>query len=140
MKLPPGLIVLLYRRRWDLEKVYDQFKNKLNEKKSWARSVTAKAAQAVFLCLLHNLMVHFEAGLAETGISNVAEEKRREKVLTERTARVEKTGRKMPLIIAGFQRLTQRTVKFIRWLRSFFWHNRPLDELRLILKKRYATL
>ena len=46
----------------------------------------------------------------------------------------------MPLIIAGFQRLTQRTVKFIRWLRSFFWQNRPLDELRLILKKRYATL
>ena len=94
----------------------------------------------MFLCLLHNLMVLFEAGLAETGISNVAEEKRREKVLTEHTERVEKTGRKMPLIIAGFQRLTQRTVKFIRWLRSFFWHNRPLDELRLILKKRYATL
>ena len=112
----------------------------LLEKKSWASSVTAKAAQAVFLCLLHNLMVLFEAGPAETGISNAAEEKRRGKVLTERTERVEKTGRKMPLIIAGFQRLTQRTVKFIRWLRSFFWQKRPLDELRLILKKRYATL
>jgi uncharacterized protein YdeI (YjbR/CyaY-like superfamily) len=140
MKLPPGLIVLLYRRRWDLEKVYDQFKNKLNEKKSWASSVTAKAAQAVFLCLLHNLMVLFEAGLADSGITNQAEEKRRQKVLTERTERVEKTGRKMPLIIAGFQRLTQRTLKFIRWLRSFFWQKRPLDELRLILKKRYAAL
>ena len=85
-------------------------------------------------------MVLFEAALAENGISNVAEEKRRGKVLTERTERVEKTGRKMPLIIAGFQRLTQRTVKFIRWLQSFFWQNRLLDELRLILKKRYATL
>ena len=85
-------------------------------------------------------MVLFEAGPAETGISNAAEEKRREKVLTERTERVEKTGRKMPLIMAGFQRLTQRTVKFIRWLRSFFWQNRPPDELRLILKKRYSTL
>ena len=53
---------------------------------------------------------------------------------------MERTGRKMPLIIAGFQRLTQRTVKFIRWLRSFFWHNRPLDELQLTLKQRYATL
>ena len=140
MKLHPGLIVFLYRRRWDLEKVYDQFKNKLNEKKSWASSITAKAAQAVFLCLLHNLMLLCEAGLAATGITNEAEEKRREKVLTERTERVEKTGRLMPLIIAGFQRITQRTVKFIRWLRSFFWQNRPLDELRLILKKRYAAL
>ena len=92
------------------------------------------------LCLLHNLMVLFEAELTKTGITNQAEEKRREKVLTKRTERMEKAGRKMPLIIAGFQRLTQRTVKFIRWLRSFFWQNRPLDELRLILKKRYAAL
>jgi hypothetical protein len=111
-----------------------------NEKKSWASTVTAKAAQAVFLCLLHNLMVLFETGLAETGIPNAAEEKRRKKVLTERSQRVEKAGRIMPCIIAGFQRLTQRTVKFVRWLRSFFWQNRPLDELRLILKKRYAAL
>ena len=110
MKLPPGLIVLLYRRRWDLEPERSGDSQPETypccwQKKSWASSVTAKAAQAVFLCLLHNLMVLFEAGLAETGITNQAEEKRREKVLTERTARVEKTGRKMPLIMAGFQRL-----------------------------------
>lgn len=140
MKLSPGLIVLLYRRRWDLEKVYDQFKNKLHEKKSWASNPTAKAAQAVFLCLLHNLMVCYEAELAKAGIVNVAEEKRRKKVLTKRTARVEKAGRKMPLIIAGIQRLTQRTVKFIRWLRRFLWQRRPLDNLLRILKQRYATL
>jgi hypothetical protein len=140
MKLSPGLIVLLYRRRWDLEKVYDQFKNKFHEKKSWASNVTAKAAQAVFLCLVHNLMVCYEATLAAAGLRNTAEEKRRKKVLTERTARVKKAGRKMPFIITGFQRLTQRTVKFIRWLRRFLWQTRPLDDLLLILKKRYATL
>jgi len=49
-------------------------------------------------------------------------------------------GCKMPLIIAGFQRITQRTVKFIRWLRCFLWQTHPLDVLLLILKKRYATL
>ena len=140
MKLSPGLIVLLYRRRWDLEKVYDQFKNKFQEKKSWASSVTAKSAQAVFLCLVHNLMVCYEATLAAAGLHNTAEEKRRKKVLTDRTARVEKTGRKMPFIISGFQRLTQRTVKFIRWLRRFLWQTRPLDDLLRILRKRYATL
>lgn len=140
MKLSPGLIVLLYRRRWDLEKVYDQFKNKFHEKKSWASSVTAKSAQAVFLCLVHNLMVCYEATLAAAGLRNTAEEKRRKKVLTDRTARVEKTGRKMPFIISGFQRLTQRAVKFIRWLRRFLWPTRPLDDLLRILRKRYATL
>ena len=140
MKLPPGLIVLLYRRRWDLEKVYDQFKNKFHEKKSWASSGTAKAAQSVFLCLLHNLMVGYEAELAKANIRITAEEKRREKILTERTVRVRKAGRKMPLITEGFQRLTQRTVKFIRWLRRFLWQKWPLDDVLLILRKRYATL
>ena len=110
------------------------------QRKSWASNVTAKAAQAVFLCLVHNLMVCYEATLAAAGLRNTAEEKRRKKVLTERTARVKKAGRKMPFIITGFQRLTQRTVKFIRWLRRFLWQTRPLDDLLLILKKRYATL
>ena len=85
-------------------------------------------------------MVAYEAELAKAGIRNTAEEKRREKILTERTARVRKAGRKMPLIIEGFQRLTQRTVKFIRWLRRFLWQKRPLDDLLLIQRKRYATL
>ena len=61
-------------------------------------------------------MVCYEAELAKAGIVNVAEEKRRKKVLTKRAARVEKAGRKIPLIIAGIQRLTRRTVKFIRWV------------------------
>ena len=140
MKLSPGLIVLLYRRRWDLEKVYDQFKNKFHEKKSWASSVTAKAAQAVFLCLVHNLMVCYEATLAEAGVTNTAEENRRKKVLTKRTEKVEAAGRKMPFIISGFQRLTQRTVKFIRWLRRFLWQTHPVDDLLRILRKRYVRL
>ncbi len=52
-------------------------------------SSPAVSASLRLLCLLHNLMVLFEAGLAETGITNTAEEKRRKKVLTERTERVE---------------------------------------------------
>ena len=140
MKLSPGLIVLLYRRRWDLEKVYDQFKNKFHEKKSWATSTTAKKAQALFLCLVHNLMVCYEATLAKAGVTNTAEEKRRKNVLTKRREKIEAAGRKMPFIISGFQRLTQRTVKFIRWLRRFLWQTHPIDVLLRILKKRYATL
>jgi hypothetical protein len=130
---------ILDRRRWNLEKVFDQFKNKFHGNKSWASNVTPKTAQAVFPGLVHNLMVCYEAALAKAGIRNTAGEKRRKKVLTEHTAKVEKTGRKMPLIISGFQRLTQRTVKFIRWLRRFLWQTHPLDVLLLILKKRCAT-
>ena len=46
----------------------------------------------------------------------------------------------MPFIISGFQRLTQRTVKFIRWLRRFLWQTHPIGNLLRILRKRFATL
>jgi hypothetical protein len=42
-------------------------------------NVTDKAAQAVIRCLLRNLMVLFETGLAEASMTNQAEEKRRKK-------------------------------------------------------------
>jgi hypothetical protein len=60
MNLPPGLIAHLYPRRWRIEKVFDGLKNKLNEKKSWAVSHVAKAAQAEFLFLTHNLLRRLE--------------------------------------------------------------------------------
>jgi len=44
--LPPGLIAYLYKTRWDIEKIFDQVKNKLAEKKAWATSFTAKNMQA----------------------------------------------------------------------------------------------
>jgi hypothetical protein len=31
---PPGIVALLYKSRWDVEKVFDEFKNKLGETKS----------------------------------------------------------------------------------------------------------
>jgi hypothetical protein len=40
-----------------------QVKNKLGETKAWASSATAKAMQAHFLCLAHNLMILCEAEL-----------------------------------------------------------------------------
>lgn len=140
MTLPPGLIVLVYRRRWDIEKVFDEFKNKLCEKKSWASSVAAKAAQANFMCLTHNLMVLYEHKLAGQGIGNVAEEKRRTQRLEKRTAAATKASRKMPSIISGVQRLTVRSVKFVRWLRQFMWADKALPIMHERLRLLYAEL
>jgi IS4 transposase len=44
--LPPGILAHLYRLRWDIEKVFDEFKNKLSEKKAWASGATAKTVHA----------------------------------------------------------------------------------------------
>jgi len=140
MTLAPGLIVLIYRRRWDIEKVFDEFKNKLSEKKSWATSVAAKAAQANFMCLAHNLIVLYDYELEKEGIRNEPEIKRRGQRLTARTEEVIKAERKMPSIISGVQWATQRSVKLIRWIRSLLWINLPLPQMHASLRELYSEL
>ncbi len=76
--LPPGVIAHLYRLRWEIEKTFDELKNKLGESKAWASAANAKAMQAHFLCLAHNLMILCEADLARVhGVRNDAELTRR---------------------------------------------------------------
>jgi len=140
MTLAPGLIVLIYRRRWDIEKAFDEFKNKLNEKKSWASSVAAKAAQANFLCLVHNLIVLYDHELEKENIRNEAETERRGQRLSVRTKEVLKAERKMPSIISGVQWATQRSVKLIRWIRSLIWIDMPLPQMHASLRQLYSEL
>ena len=137
--LAPGLLVKLYRMRWDIEKVYDEFKNKLLEKKAWATSATAKCMQGEFLCLAHNLMVlHEDLLLREHGIVNEAENRRREKRLKKEQETARKAGRAVPLLRQALQRCTQRTVKFVRWLRVFLFRDAPwtaiVDALRMVYR------
>ena len=141
MTLPPGLIVKLYLMRWDIEKVYDEFKNKFLEKKAWASSATAKCMQAVFLCLAHNLMVLYERELRqEHGITNEAEDRRRAKRLKEEKEAVKKAGRILTPLREALQRCTQRTVKFIRWLRSYLFRDVPYTSILNALRKEYRNL
>ena len=43
MTLEPGLLALLYKTRWEIEKVFDETKTKLAEKKSWATNDDGQA-------------------------------------------------------------------------------------------------
>lgn len=36
---------LLYKRRWDIEKVFDETENRFQENEAWASSATAKRIQ-----------------------------------------------------------------------------------------------
>jgi hypothetical protein len=119
MNLPPGLIAHLYHRRWRIEKVFDALKNKLNEKKSWAVSPIAKAAQAEFLCLTHNLLRRLEEALAtQEGVINQPDYTRRAKRLAEQKAATHKAGRAWPSTWDTFLKPVQYSVKLIRWLRT----------------------
>jgi hypothetical protein len=90
MKLPAWVIVLLFKQRWDIEKVFDEVKNKMHERKSWASSDAAKEAKeakeanANFICLAHNLMVLLEAEIENReDVGNVAERKRKSELEAE---------------------------------------------------------
>ena len=58
MDLPAGVVAELYRRRWEAEKVFDEIKNRLAEKKAWASCLTGKETQAQLVVLTHNLFLY----------------------------------------------------------------------------------
>ena len=119
MELPPGVLAELYRRRWDVEKVFDELKNKLGQKKAWGTSLVSKEAQALFLVLTHNLLQLYEQALEQRhGVENHAEDQRR----SERTAQARAVAARQqtPLssLVVQARRATQHSVKFVRWLRQ----------------------
>ena len=141
MTLPPGLIAHLYHRRWRIEKVFDCLKNKLNEKKSWAASPTAKAAQAEFLCLTHNLIRGMEERLAtREGVINQPDFERRSKRLAAQKAATQKAGRLWPSTWDTFLKPVQYSVKLIRWLRTCFTSRLAWTTALPRLQALYSTL
>lgn len=139
--LPPGVIAHLYKMRWDIEKVFDEFKSKLCERKAWSSSAAGKSHQAQFLCLAHNLMVLLEAELErEHGIRNEAEIKRRAQRLAADRAALKKQKGKMPALAQRVQRLTQRSLKFIRWLRYHLFAPTCYAQALALLRAEYAEL
>jgi hypothetical protein len=137
--VPPGIIAYLYKTRWDIEKIFDQVKNKLAEKKAWATSDTAKKMQAQFVCIAHNLMLILESCLEKEGIGNKIENSRRNKRLEKALASSKISNEKLPAFLKQPKRATQRSVKFIRWLRNHLHINASWRETLVPLKRIYAV-
>jgi hypothetical protein len=141
MDLPPGVIVEMYRRRWDLEKVFDQTKNKLGEKKAWATSLVAKAVQGQMVAITHNLMLLYEDRLEKDhAVTNTAEDKRREKRAATMAKVAAAAGRPASSLLLIARRATQRSVKFIRWLRHAIREDLAEAVAAPRLAALYATL
>lgn len=138
--LPPGVIVELYRRRWEAEKTFDQIKNKLGEKKAWATSLVAKEAQALFIVITHNLLLLYEQKLeSQHGVVNQAEDQRRQKRKEAAVAECEKAGQSISTLVTRARRATQRSVKFVRWLRQAIRDQAAEATAVLRLMELYAT-
>ncbi len=137
--IPPGIIAYLYRTRWDIEKIFDQVKNKLSEKKAWATSDIAKKMQAQFVCIAHNLMLILEGCLEKVGIANEIENSRRNKRLKKVLASRKAGKNNLPAFLIQPKRTTQRSVKFIRWLRNHLYINTSWREALGSLQRIYAA-
>jgi len=140
MTLEPGLLVLLYKTRWEIEKVFDETKTKLQEQKSWATTTTAKEMQAQFVALVHNLLLLVQDFHLQQGVANVAESQRKQKRLKQQEAALEPTQQPLPLIYKILQRFTQAAFKLIRWLRAHWHQPTSLQQALLQLRALYAKL
>lgn len=141
LDLPPGVIVELYRRRWEAEKVFDEIKNKLGEQKAWATSLEAKEAQALLIAITHNLLVSYERKLErQHGVTNEAEDRRRAKRTEAAGQTCVKKGTPLSTLVLQARGATQRSVKFVRWLRQSLRDHAAEAIALLRLKAFYATL
>lgn len=140
MKLRPGVLAWLYKRRWDIEKTYDTFKNKMNEQKAWAKSMTAKTMQAQFLCLAHNLMVLMEQTLSsDHDVCNTKETARSKKRTEAAIATAKEQGRSFAPMYLNPLKRSQLTLKFIRWLRYHLDANSTMQQAVTSLSRVYAV-
>lgn len=139
--LPPGVIAELFRRRWEVEKVFDEIKNKLGQIKAWGTSLESKQTQAQMIAITHNLLLAYEQELERRHDAfNTAEDQRREE--RRELARQASQENRLPLssLVMQARRATQRSVKFIRWLRHAL--REQLAEATAVarLKALYAAL
>jgi hypothetical protein len=138
--MSPGLIAYLYKVRWDIEKIFDQVKNKLTEKKAWATTETAKTMQAQFICLAHNLMLILERYLQQKGIENKKEDKRRQvRLESDLNRRSGLRQENLPSFLKTPRQATQRPLKFIRWLRNHLYINTSWVKAEASLRRIYAV-
>ena len=119
------MVAALYRRRWDIEKLFDVFENKLNERKAWATGPVPARVQNEFLVLLFNLALLLRTRLErEDGIRDHKAEEKYAVRLKERETKARTLGRTVsPWVKALYLRPTQLSCQFLRWLRDA-WQQR----------------
>jgi hypothetical protein len=97
--------------------------------------------QAQFLCLAHHLMLLCEDWLErEHGIRYQAEHRRRAQSVQRSDERLAAQNQTTPVLIRGHQRLTARSVKFIRWLRAQLFESLHHAQPLALLASLYASL
>ena len=78
-----------------------------------------KEAQAQLVAITHNLLLIYEQTLEfEHGVTNQAEDSRRAKRLETAAKKCVEAGTPLSALVLRTRRVTQRSVKFVRWARQ----------------------
>ena len=139
MKIRPGVIAFLYKCRWDIEKSYNTFKHKFGETRAWAVSPTAKAAQANFLCLTHNLSLILNRKVDEEvskpeNSPNYPSKKIKKKRISRLKSQCLKLKKSVPKLLLKVFRLIEIPKSFVRWLQEMMYSRRSWTESLAILE------
>jgi len=135
-QLPAYQLVLMYKLRWDIEKVFYQFKSKMEERKSWGSPLETKKAHALFESMAHNLMI-----LAEEEIKKTEEVHDELEIKKSKGRKKSRPGKKnlASYINSIVLRSSHRTLRFVRWLRNIIYDTAPLSKAMARLKVLWAT-
>jgi hypothetical protein len=128
----PGVIAWLYFLRWDIEKLYDTFKNKLHETKAWANSPAASALRPLFISMAYNLLVWLQHRLhRDFGIADEKVEQKFRAHIEQRAEVAEAANRRLhPLHILTLpHRMAQMSAQFIRCVSNLLHCPKPLRDL-----------
>ena len=139
MTIPAYQLVMTYKHRWDIEKVFYELKSKMDERKSWASSPTAKSHQAIFECLAHNHCLLMEELMKRMGLKDRVEEK---KAKGREKSRKNRDGKTLlppsNFIGQAIKRATHRTARFIRWLQSALFKQCSLKQAIAMLDRVWS--
>ena len=138
-KIPPGVVVQLYFMRWRIEKTFDELKNKLYEQKAWAKSNEAKKMQAAFTVLAYNLAKLLNQKIENEeeiiDITNKKKQGSRSNALLEQSKNL---NTQVPSLRRDYQKASQLSVKYYRWLRNHLFKSTSWSESLAKLRHIYA--
>jgi hypothetical protein len=134
--LAPGVVALLYRLRWKIEKTYNTCKSKLHLTKAWANGTVAQQLQTHLTAITHNLLSILLHRLSKD--HDITEKKL---VAVHEKAAAKRTENSIPdhpfFLIARLA--LQLSCQFIRTVRNLLLFPKPWIEALKLFKVRLGS-